>query len=150
MSIQEGFAAALRLIRATKGLTQKDLTGKVTGSHVSQLESGKTSPTVKAAGELAQALGITPSALLAVAVAADSEVTPKEVLVRAISELENLGLADQIPPPSAQNMDRTHPTSVRAAATRAQVQELKSQGHRQVDVAKELGIPRTTVQRHWH
>ncbi|WP_339100380.1 helix-turn-helix domain-containing protein [Pseudomonas atacamensis] len=150
MSIQEGFAAALRLIRTTKGLTQKDLTGRVTGSHVSQLESGKTSPTVKAAGELAQALGITPSALLAVAVAADSEVTPKEVLVRAISELENLGLADQIPPPSAHAMDTTHPTSVRAAATRAQVQELKSQGLKQVDVAKKLGIPRTTVQRHWH
>ncbi|KPC29138.1 DNA-binding protein [Pseudomonas savastanoi pv. glycinea] len=117
---------------------------------MSQLESGKTSPTVKAAAELAQALGITPSALLAVAVAADSKVTPKEVLVRAISELENLGLADKIPPPSAQAMDITHPTSVRAAATRAQVQGLKSQGLRQVDVAKELGIPRTTVQRHWH
>lgn len=150
MSIQEGFAAALRLIRATKGLNQKDLSGQVTGSHVSQLESGKTSPTVKAAAELAQALGITPSALLAVAVAADSEVTPKEVLMRAISELENLGLADKTPPPSAQAMDTTHPTSVRAAATRAQVQGLKSQGLRQVDVAKELGIPRTTVQRHWH
>ncbi|PYD20420.1 helix-turn-helix domain-containing protein, partial [Pseudomonas syringae] len=104
MSIQEGSAAALRLIRAAKGLNQKDLSGQVTGSHVSQLESGKTSPTVKAAAELAQALGITPSALLAVAVAADSKVTPKEVLVRAISELENLGLADKIPPPSAQAM----------------------------------------------
>ncbi|MDR9876756.1 helix-turn-helix transcriptional regulator [Pseudomonas allii] len=149
MSIQDGFATALRLIRATKGLTQKDLAGPVTGSHVSQLESGKTSPTVKAAGELAQALGLSSSALLAVAVAADSKATPKDVLLRAISELEILGLADQIPS-AAQAMDTQHPTSVRAAATRAQVQALKSQGLRQVDVAEELGIPKTTVQRHWH
>lgn len=149
MSIQDGFATALRLIRATKGLTQKDLAGPVTGSHVSQLESGKTSPTVKAAGELAQALGLSSSALLAVAVAADSKATPKDVLLRAISELEILGLADQIPS-ATQAMDTQHPTSVRAAATRAQVQALKSQGLRQVDVAEELGIPKTTVQRHWH
>lgn len=150
MSIQDGFATALRLIRATKGLTQKDLAGPVTGSHVSQLESGKTSPTVKTAGELAQALGLSSSALLAVAVAADSEATPKDVLLRAINELEILGLVDQIPSASVQALDTQHPTSVRAAATRAQVQALKSQGLRQVDVAKELGIPKTTVQRHWH
>nr|WP_314579120.1 helix-turn-helix domain-containing protein [uncultured Pseudomonas sp.] len=47
-------------------------------------------------------------------------------------------------------MDTQYLTSVRAAATRAQMQDLKSQGFKQVDVAKELGIPRTTVQRHWH
>ena len=150
MSIREGFAAALRLIRMTKGLNQKDLSGAVAGSHVSQLESGKTSPTVKAAGDLALALGLSPSALLAVAMAADSRATPRDVLLQAISELETLGLVDEIPPQSADAMDSTHPTSVRAAAIRAQVQDLKSQGLKQIEVAKQLELPRTTVQRHWH
>lgn len=82
--------------------------------------------------------------------AADSRATPRDVLLQAISELETLGLVDEIPPESADAMDSTHPTSVRAAAIRAQVQELKSQGLKQIEVAKQLGLPRTTVQRHWH
>ncbi|MDD1955650.1 helix-turn-helix domain-containing protein [Pseudomonas qingdaonensis] len=150
MSIQEGFAAALRLIRMTKGLNQKDLSGTVTGSHVSQLESGKTYPTVKVAGDLAQALDLSPSALLAVAMACDSGATPRAVLLQAIKDLESLGLIDQVPPASADALDGTHPTSLRAAAVRAKVQELKRQGLKQVEVAKELELPRTTVQRHWH
>ncbi|WP_367599101.1 helix-turn-helix domain-containing protein [Pseudomonas fulva] len=150
MPVQEGFAAALRLIRKTQGLNQKDLTGAVTGSHVSQLESGKTFPTVKIAGDLAEALGISPSALLAVAAACDSQITPKAVLLKAISDLESLGLIDQVPPASPDALDGTHPTSLQAAAVRAKVQALKSQGLKQVEVAKELELPRTTVQRHWH
>ncbi|WP_288442189.1 helix-turn-helix transcriptional regulator [uncultured Pseudomonas sp.] len=150
MSIREGFAAALRLIRVTKGVTQKDLAGPVAGSHISQLESGKTTPTVKVVGELAQALDISPSALLAVAIASDSQATPRAVLLQAIRDLEDLGLADHIPPETAHAMDNPHPTSARAGLVHVQVQELKSQGLRQVDVAKELGLPRSTVQRHWH
>lgn len=150
MSIQNGFAAALRVIRLAKGLKQKDLGAKVATSHVSQLEGGKTSPTLKVAADLAHMLGLSPSALLAVATASDSQDSPRAVLLQAINELETLGLADQIPPASAQAVDSTHPTSVRAAATHAQVQKLKSQGLTQVDAAKELGLPRSTVQRHWH
>ncbi|KEZ67914.1 Fis family transcriptional regulator [Pseudomonas amygdali pv. tabaci str. ATCC 11528] len=150
MSIREGFAAALRLIRVTKGLTQKDLAGPVAASHVSQLESGKTTPTVKVVGELAQSLDLSPSALLAVAIASDSQATPRAVLLQAISDLEDLGLADQIPLTTVLAMDNPHPTSARAGLVHAQVQELKGQGLRQVDVAKELGLPRSTVQRHWH
>lgn len=150
MSIQKGFAAALRLTRLAKGLTQKDLSGTVAASHVSQLESGKTTPTIKAAADLAQMLQLSPSALLAVAEASDSQLSPRAVLLQALSELETLGLADQVPPVSAEAVESAHPTSVRAAATRALVQKLKSQGLTQVDAARELGLPRSTVQRHWH
>ncbi|MDY2562270.1 helix-turn-helix domain-containing protein [Pseudomonas syringae] len=149
MSIQDGFAAALRWIRVTKGLTQKDVSTTVAASHVSQLEAGKTSPTVKVAGDLAVALGLSPSALLAAAAASDQGISPRAVLVRAIDDLERLGLIDTVPPASAQSTDSPHPTSARAALTRSQVQELKKRGLTQVAVAKDLGIPRSTVQRHW-
>ncbi|MDD1017025.1 MULTISPECIES: helix-turn-helix domain-containing protein [Pseudomonas] len=149
MSIQTGFAAALRVIRLAKGFTQKDLSGTVAASHVSQLESGKTTPTLKVAADLAYKLDLSPSALVAVATASDSQDSPRAVLMRAISELELLGLADQIPPASAETVDSTHPTTIRAAATRADVQTLKSKGLTQVEAAKELGLPRSTVQRHW-
>ncbi|MCF8976567.1 helix-turn-helix domain-containing protein, partial [Pseudomonas edaphica] len=124
--------------------------GTVAASHISQLESGKTTPTLKVAADLAYMLDLSPSALIAVATASDSQDSPKTVLMQAIKELEVLGLADQIPPASAETVDSTHPTSIRAAATRANVQKLKSQGLTQVEAAKELGLPRSTVQRHWH
>ncbi|MCF5167452.1 helix-turn-helix domain-containing protein [Pseudomonas congelans] len=150
MSIQDGFAAALRWIRVTKELTQKDVSGTVAASHVSQLEAGKTSPTVKVAGDLALALGLSPSALLATAAASNLGTTPRAVLMQAIDDLERLGVIDTVPPASAQSTESPHPTSARAALTRSQVQELKKRGLTQVAVAKDLGIPRSTVQRHWH
>lgn len=150
MSIQEGFAAALRWIRVTKGLTQKDVSTTVAASHVSQLEASKTSPTVKVAGDLALALGLSPSALLAAAAASDLGATPRAVLMQAMDDLERLGLIDSVPPASAQSTHSPHPTSARAAVIRAQVQELKAGGLNQVEVARDLGIPRSTVQRHWH
>jgi len=150
MSIQNGFAAALRVIRLAKGLKQKDLSGTVAASHVSQLESGKTIPTLKVAADLAYMLGLSPSALVAVATASDARDSPRAVLLQALGELEALGLADQTPPASALEVDSKHPTSIRAAATRADVQKLKSLGLTQTQAAKELGLPRSTVQRHWH
>lgn len=150
MSIQDGFAAALRWIRVAKGLNQKDLSTTVAASHVSQLEAGKTSPTVKVSGDLALALGLSPCALLATAAAADQGITPREVLNRAIEDLEHLGLVDTVPPASAESTNSPHPTSARAAATHVQVQDLKAGGLTQMEVATELGIPRSTVQRHWH
>lgn len=150
MSIQDGFAAALRWIRVTKGLTQKDVSTTVAASHVSQLEAGKTSPTVKASAELALALGLSPCALLAAASASNSATTPRLVLAQAIEDLERLGLIDTVPPASAHGTESPHPTSARASATHSQVQALKAQGLTQVEVARDLGIPRSTVQRHWH
>lgn len=150
MSIQEGFAAALRWVRVKRGLTQKDVSTTVVASHVSQLEAGKTSPTIKAAGDLALALGLSPSALLAAAVASDQGTTPRAVLAQAVEDLERLGLIDLVPPTFAQSTDSPHPTSARAAHTRSQIQEMKTKGMTQGEVARLLGIARSTVQRHWH
>lgn len=150
MSIHQGFAAALRWIRVTKKLTQKDVSTTVAASHISQLEAGKTSPTVKITGDVAAALDLSPSALLAAAAASDLGTTPRAVLMQAIDDLERLGLIDTVPPTSTQSTHNPHPTSTKAALTRLLVQQLKTQGLTQVEVARDMGIPRSTVQRHWH
>lgn len=150
MSIQKGFASALRLIRVSRQLTQKDISGPVTGSHISQLESAKTSPTLKLSAEIGRSLGIEPLALVAVAFAADQGLTPSQLLTQAAADLEKLGLLDSIPPDQPQAIDSPHPTTVRAKEVRTAVQNLKAQGLRQAEVARKLELPKSTVQRNWH
>ena len=150
MSIRKSFASALRLVRASRQLTQKDISGGVTGSHISQLESAKTSPTVKLSAELARSLAVDPIALLAVAFAAEQGVTPNQVLNQALADLEKLDLLHTVPPAEPSVLESPHPTTVRAQQVHAQVQALKAQGFRQAEVARELGLPKSTVQRNWH
>ncbi|XAG02417.1 helix-turn-helix domain-containing protein [Pseudomonas sp. REB1044] len=149
MSIPKGFASALRLVRVSRQLNQKDLGDQVASSHVSQLEAGKTSPTLKLSVELAGALGVEPVALLAVALAADRGVTPNQLLAQAAADLEKLDLLDAIPPAEPGAIDAPHPTTARAVKANAQVQRLKAQGLSRLEVAQALGLSKTTVQRYW-
>jgi len=102
------------------------------------------------AGDLAVALGLLPTALLATVAASDHGITSRAVLMQAINELAFLGPLDTVSPASAQSTDNPHPTSVKAALTHAQVQKFKAQRLTQVEVTGDVGIPRSTVQRHWH
>jgi transcriptional regulator with XRE-family HTH domain len=110
------------------------------GSYVSQNEASKTSPTAKVAEDLALALGLSPSALLAAAAASDLGTASRAVLMKAVDDLERLGLIDTVPPASAQSTHSPHPTSARAARTRSQVQELKARGLTLVEVSRNPGF----------
>lgn len=56
----------IRYIRVSLGLTLKDLQkrGGISATHLSEIERGEVSPTVRALGRIAGALGLAPSALL--------------------------------------------------------------------------------------
>jgi transcriptional regulator with XRE-family HTH domain len=56
----------IRRIRQEKGLTLKQIEGRVgvSATHVSEIERGKTSPTIQALEKLAQALEVLPSHLI--------------------------------------------------------------------------------------
>ena len=56
----------VRYIRVSLGLTLKDLQerGGISAAHLSEIERGEVSPTVRALGRIAGALGLPPSALL--------------------------------------------------------------------------------------
>ncbi|ANY86214.1 helix-turn-helix protein [Pseudomonas putida] len=149
MSIPKGFASALRLVRVSRQLNQKDLGGQIASSHISQLEAGKTSPTLKLSVELAGALGVEPVALLAIALAAERGVTPNQLLALATADLEKLQLLDAVPPAEPGAIDAPHPTTARANKANAEVQRLKAQGMSRLEVAQELGLSKTTVQRYW-
>ena len=68
MSAASGAALGRRIrqIRMEKGLTLKQIEARVgiSATHVSEVERGRTSPTVGALGRIAEALGVRPSHLI--------------------------------------------------------------------------------------
>lgn len=148
MSVRTAFAAALKVLRKKRGLTQEALSGNITQSHVSQIENGKTSPSLEAIIELARVMEFSPVALMALVCAAQDELTASEVLELAKKDLQSISLLKIAIPLEAKA--KLHPSVVAAAQARAKVQKLKDQGYSQAEIARELSMAESTVRRHWH
>lgn len=147
MSLRQAFAAAMKFVRTHHKLLQQEVSIGLSQARISQLESGKNSATLETTQQVAQAMRMTTTSFVATVLAAQDKTTPRQVLSEALKELESLGLLDadicQYSPNSA------HPVSQKSANTRAQVQKLKAEGHRHVDVARILGLGKSTVTRYW-
>ncbi|OXR38662.1 transcriptional regulator [Pseudomonas jessenii] len=148
MSVRIAFAAALKLLRTKRGLTQVELSKNLTQSHVSQIENEKTSPSLEAIIELARVLGLSPVALMALVCAAQDEVSAGDVLKIAEKDLQDIALLQASIPLEIE--ETPHPRVTAAAKMRSEVQALKEQGLSQAEIARKLGMAKTTVQRHWH
>lgn len=147
MSLRRPFAAVLQFLRVRQGFFQHSIAGGVTQSHISQLESLKTSATVDTTIELAAALSIEATAFFAMVIAADQKRSPREVLHSAILALEELGLADEQMPDEP---SRLEPPRVAGAREKKRlVQELKARGMSRSEVVRELGYSTATVGRLW-
>jgi transcriptional regulator with XRE-family HTH domain len=148
MSIRQAFSSALKRLRARQKLLQQELTSTVSQSHISQLEAGKTSPTLEASHRIAEALSIHTASLLIVALASNDSLSPRQILKLAENELESLGLLDEVIQGDEEPSD--HPVTLKSVRTREQIQALKAKGLRQTEVMRELGCARSTVARHWN
>lgn len=148
MSVRTAFAAALKVLRKKRGLTQVALSGTITQSHVSQIESGKTSPSLAAIIELARVMELSPVALMALVCAAQDELTPSEVLEVAKEDLQSISLLNAAIPMEVEA--KPHPGVTAAAKTREKVQALKKKGFSQADISRKLEMAESTVRRHWH
>lgn len=148
MGLREAFAAILQLVRSRRELSQHDVAGAVTQSHVSQLESLKTSATLDTSQELARALSLHPISFLALVHAAHDRKSARDVLELAMQELEAMSLLDA-PLPQAPEQLR-HPQIESAERAWKDVQALKALGKTQSEIVTLLGLPRSTVGRHWH
>lgn len=94
-AIVERFAARLRELRHTRGLTQSQLgqLAKITASYVGRLESGGAAPGIDLVRRLAEALGTSVHDLLPIDSLPDSEAILRD---RAKSLFEDLvGRADR-------------------------------------------------------
>ncbi|WLG46385.1 helix-turn-helix domain-containing protein [Pseudomonas sp. FP1740] len=148
MSVRTAFAVALKLLRTKRGLTQHELSQKVTQSHVSRIENEMTSPSLEAIIELARVLEISPVALMALVCGAQDEMSAADVLKIAEKDLQVMALLQASIPLVIE--EKPHPRVIAAAKMREAVQALKEKGLSQAEIARELGMAKTTVQRHWH
>ena len=66
MDLRDVFAANLRRLRHTKGLSQDDLAyeAEISRSYLSQIEKGAFYASLKIVGKLARTLGVEPAELL--------------------------------------------------------------------------------------
>lgn len=148
MSLRRPFAAVLQLLRNRQDLSQKAISGEVAQSHVSMLETAKITPTVDVMVDLAKALSIQPSSFFAMVIAAEQRRTPRDILLSAIAELEELDLVDEVLPGEAQELEDRKLTAAREKWRAIQI--LKAKGFTQRQVASELGYTKTTVGRLWN
>jgi transcriptional regulator with XRE-family HTH domain len=147
MSLRRPYAAVLQLLRKSKGLHQHAIAGAVAQSHISLIESSKTTASVDVTEELANALQLDVTAFFGMVIAASQQRTPRDVLLSAIGELEGLGLADTLLPSEAQKLEP--PRVAESRQKKSQIQDLKSKGRSRAQVARELNFSWTTVNRLW-
>ncbi|WP_283181249.1 helix-turn-helix domain-containing protein [Pseudomonas svalbardensis] len=148
MSLRNSYAAVLQLLRTHKGLSQQEISGKVVQSHVSHLESAKTTATVDVTYELAVALKMHPAAFFALILASHEQRPAREMLLAALEEIDELGLADAVLPTAPRNLVSSRVEEARKKWVA--VQELKREGLSQSEAAKRLDIPDSTLRRLWH
>ncbi|KAF0252045.1 helix-turn-helix domain-containing protein [Pseudomonas putida] len=148
MSLRYSFAAVLRLLRHQKGLTQSDISNTVAQSHVSQLESAKTTATIDVSCELASAMRMQPGSLITLALACYGQRTPRELLTDVLAELEELELADVVL--NHQQQPTKTPAMIDAERKRDAIRALKREGATQAEAARQLGLPEATLRRLWH
>jgi transcriptional regulator with XRE-family HTH domain len=145
MSLRNAFAAALQFLRANQRLTQLDISKQTDPSHVSRLESAQRSVSLEKSKELAQALNLEPLSFLALVYASENRESPRSVLQRAHDDLESLALLDAVIP--AQPSKTDHPRVVESADLKLKITKLLAEGHSQAQIARILGVAKSTVTR---
>lgn len=146
-------AAILRALRAHKGLTQESIPEGSNRQYLSQLEHGKSSPTLDKLEDLSEALGLTTLSVIGAATAVKEDLSVDEliakfsvqmrafeangVLAAARAELSGDELLTR---PAGRVIDR---------ALKASIQECKAQGLSQAQTSQNLGVNKMTVSRYW-
>ncbi|WP_219064450.1 helix-turn-helix domain-containing protein [Pseudomonas sp. UMAB-08] len=146
MSLRNAFAAALQFVRAHQGLSQRAVASTMDQSHVSRLEGATRSVSLEVSEELAEALQLHPMSLLTLVYAAQSGQSPQTILQRTRDDLESLALLNAVVPAAPTRPD--HPRVVEAAELGRQVSDLLAEGNSQAEVARLLGVSRSTITRH--
>ncbi|MCF5226938.1 helix-turn-helix domain-containing protein [Pseudomonas syringae] len=90
MSLKTAFAAVLKAMRNSRGLTQKHLSDASSRTYLSKLERAQSSLTLDKLQALSQTLELSPLTLVAITVATESRAPLRDILNRLETELVDL------------------------------------------------------------
>ncbi|MCF5167524.1 helix-turn-helix domain-containing protein [Pseudomonas congelans] len=90
MSLKTAFAAVLKAMRNSRGLTQKYLSDASSRTYLSKLERAQSSLTLDKLQALSQTLELSPLTLVAITVATESRAPLRDILNRLETELVDL------------------------------------------------------------
>ncbi|NWB31297.1 helix-turn-helix domain-containing protein [Pseudomonas gingeri] len=90
MSLKTAFAAVLKAMRATRGLSQKSLAEVSSRTYISKLERGQCCPTLEMISALSVPLNVSPLTLMAVTLGAETGQSIKMLASRMEREAAEL------------------------------------------------------------
>lgn len=148
MSLSEAFAAVVRALRHHFKLSQDDLSA-VDRSYLSRVERGKANVTMEIYTKIAAMLNVDPALLMLLTQTRQSG-EPAEPAVRRLSSqldaLKNAGVIDLIASDPVHRTGRPIARSTQVALERAPL--LKQAGMSHQEIAQELGVSKSAVQRY--
>ncbi|WP_405124437.1 helix-turn-helix domain-containing protein [Pseudomonas alloputida] len=151
--MKEELAITLRAIRRMKGMGYESLAGTISQSNLSLLEQGKIQATLPTLLKIADTLDVSLLTIMALCLAIRDHKTPERELLDAQAELQSFMESGGLELMEAQTQDgvlKKRERGIRANAERiSAVIDLKRQGMTQAETARELGLPKSTVQRYW-
>jgi transcriptional regulator with XRE-family HTH domain len=154
MHLKDALAGALRGARAHQGLNYEDLAGATHRTYVGMLEQARANPTLEKLDEIADYLGLDLLTMVTLAIAAQSDELPSEVLQRAslqIRDFETTGgwklVTEQFAEGKLIKRSQGKPKQPLNAES---IRALKVHGLDKKTIAEKLGIARSTVQKYWN
>lgn len=154
MLLKEALAGALRGARAHQGLSYDELAEATHRTYVGMLEQARANPTLEKLDEIAEYLGLDLLTMVALAVAAQGDELPTDVVRRTalkVREFEEAGgwmlVEEQFGDGKLIKRSQGKPKQPLNAES---VRALKAQGLDRKTIAEKLGLARSTVQKYWN
>lgn len=150
---REALAGALRAIRSLRGLHYGDLARSTSKSQLGDLETGKRTVTLDKLADLADALNIELTALVALTISIQRGEPCELTLARASSALLDFYEAGGHELVAEYYIDGRLQTRSTGKPKRTKdleaVKAMKAAGLTQADAVGQLGLAKTTVHRYW-
>jgi len=149
MSLSEAFAVVIRALRQKSGMSQDDLS-LLDRSYLSRVERGKGNVSIEMLLKISKMLDAEPTVLMLLTTSLLSEEAADVALERVSRKLETLKETGVIELISSGGRPRQHarPSNLAASERLKLAPYLKQKGLSNSEIARELDVSKSTVQRY--
>ncbi|MNH10069.1 helix-turn-helix protein [compost metagenome] len=151
--MKDELGAVLRIVRHLKGADYASAASSISRTNLSMLERGETRVLYETLAKISDSLDFDLVTLDALCLSLRDRTDPDEVIARAVRRLDEFKAAgglellnQQFEDGKLKRRPRSRPEN---ASMLAAVADLKAKGMTRAEVARELGLAKTTVQRYW-